>query len=224
MLNVAEDHLDWYPDLASYAADKGRIYQRVQRACVYNVADPVTEDLVREADVQEGARAIGFTLGTPGVGMMGVVDDVLCDRAFVEERADQRSGALHARRPGHAGTALRRQRARGGGARPVPLRAHRGGPRGAARLPARRPPDRPRRRRTTGSPGSTTPRPPTRTPPWRPCRPTSRWSGWPVGSPRGALRRPRHPGARAAPRGGAARPRRARWSGRRFRDTRRMFR
>ena len=86
VLNVAEDHLDWYPDLASYAADKGRIYQRVQRACVYNVADPVTEDLVREADVQEGARAIGFTLGTPGVGMMGVVDDVLCDRAFVEER------------------------------------------------------------------------------------------------------------------------------------------
>ena len=86
VLNVAEDHLDWYPDLASYAADKGRIYQRVQRACVYNVADPVTEDLVRGADVQEGARAIGFTLGTPGVGMMGVVDDVLCDRAFVEER------------------------------------------------------------------------------------------------------------------------------------------
>jgi len=86
VLNVAEDHLDWYPDLASYAADKGLIYRRVQRACVYNVADPVTEDLVREADVQEGARAIGFTLGTPGVGMMGVVDDVLCDRAFVEER------------------------------------------------------------------------------------------------------------------------------------------
>ena len=86
VLNVAEDHLDWYPDLAAYAADKGRIYERVQRACVYNVADPVTEDLVREADVQEGARAIGFTLGMPAVGMLGVVDDVLCDRAFVEER------------------------------------------------------------------------------------------------------------------------------------------
>jgi UDP-N-acetylmuramoylalanine--D-glutamate ligase len=53
---------------------------------VYNVADPVTEQLVRDADVVEGARAIGFTLGTPGVGMVGVVDDVLADRAFVEER------------------------------------------------------------------------------------------------------------------------------------------
>jgi UDP-N-acetylmuramoylalanine--D-glutamate ligase len=89
VLNVAEDHLDWYsgPDgMREYAADKGRIYQRVQSACVYNVADPVTEQLVREADVVEGARAVGFTLGTPAVGMVGLVEDVLADRAFVEER------------------------------------------------------------------------------------------------------------------------------------------
>ena len=87
VLNVAEDHLDWYADLADYAADKGRIYERVQRACVYNVSDPETERLVREADVVEGARAIGFTLGVPAVGMVGVVDDVLADRAFVDDRA-----------------------------------------------------------------------------------------------------------------------------------------
>ena len=93
VLNLAEDHLDWYggpggPEqaMADYAADKGRIYQGVERACVYNVADPATEQLVREAEVQEGARAIGFTLGTPGVGMLGLVDDVLADRAFVEDR------------------------------------------------------------------------------------------------------------------------------------------
>ncbi len=86
VLNVAEDHLDWYSSFDDYVADKSRIYERVQRACVYNVADPVTEQLVREADVQEGARAIGFTLGTPDVGMLGVVDDILADRAFIEER------------------------------------------------------------------------------------------------------------------------------------------
>jgi UDP-N-acetylmuramoylalanine--D-glutamate ligase len=92
VLNVAPDHLDWYTALdqkqpmAAYAADKGRIYERVQRACVYNVADPVTEELVREADVIEGARAIGFTLGMPSVGMLGVVEDILADRAFIEER------------------------------------------------------------------------------------------------------------------------------------------
>ncbi len=86
VLNVAEDHLDWYSSMDQYAADKGRIYQGVQRACVYNVADPVTERLVRDADVVEGARAIGFTLDTPGVGMLGVVEDYLVDRAFIEQR------------------------------------------------------------------------------------------------------------------------------------------
>jgi UDP-N-acetylmuramoylalanine--D-glutamate ligase len=86
VLNVAEDHLDWYASMGEYAADKGRIYERVQRACVYNAADPETERLVREADVMEGARAIGFTLGMPGVGMLGVVEDILADRAFIEQR------------------------------------------------------------------------------------------------------------------------------------------
>jgi UDP-N-acetylmuramoylalanine--D-glutamate ligase len=89
VLNLAEDHLDWYTGptaMADYAADKGRIYENVQRACVYNVADPETERLVREADVVEGARAIGFTLGMPSVGMVGLVEDILADRAFIEGR------------------------------------------------------------------------------------------------------------------------------------------
>ncbi|GAA1769384.1 UDP-N-acetylmuramoyl-L-alanine--D-glutamate ligase [Nocardioides hankookensis] len=86
VLNVAEDHLDWYSSMSDYAADKGRIYERVQRACVYNVADPETERLVREADVVEGARAVGFTLGMPSVGMVGLVEDILADRAFIEQR------------------------------------------------------------------------------------------------------------------------------------------
>jgi UDP-N-acetylmuramoylalanine--D-glutamate ligase len=86
VLNVAEDHVDWHGSLDEYAAAKGRIYERVSRACVYNVADPRTEQLVRDADVVEGARAVGFTLGVPSVGMLGVVDDILADRAFIEER------------------------------------------------------------------------------------------------------------------------------------------
>jgi UDP-N-acetylmuramoylalanine--D-glutamate ligase len=84
-LNVAPDHLDWHGGLAGYTADKGRVYGNTEIACVYNVADPVTEQLVRDADVVEGARAVGFTLGTPGPGMVGLVEDVLADRAFVEE-------------------------------------------------------------------------------------------------------------------------------------------
>ena len=87
VLNVAPDHLDWHGTPEAYAAAKGRIYHHVERACVYNVQDPWTERLVREADVAEGARAVGFTLGLPEPGMVGLVDDVLADRAFVEDQA-----------------------------------------------------------------------------------------------------------------------------------------
>ncbi|CAM5357715.1 UDP-N-acetylmuramoyl-L-alanine--D-glutamate ligase [Streptomyces narbonensis] len=86
VLNLAPDHLDWHGSMEAYAADKGRIYEGNQVACVYNVADKVTEDLVREADVEEGCRAIGFTLGTPGPSQLGVVEGILVDRAFVENR------------------------------------------------------------------------------------------------------------------------------------------
>jgi UDP-N-acetylmuramoylalanine--D-glutamate ligase len=86
VLNVAPDHLDWHGSLAAYAADKGRIYSGVQSACVYNVEDAETERLVRAAEVTEGAHAIGITSGIPRVGMLGVVDGALADRAFVAER------------------------------------------------------------------------------------------------------------------------------------------
>ncbi|MFB7457732.1 UDP-N-acetylmuramoyl-L-alanine--D-glutamate ligase [Streptomyces sp. NPDC056188] len=86
VLNLAPDHLDWHGSMEAYAADKGRIYEGNRVACVYNVADSATEDLVREADVEEGCRAVGFTLGTPGPSQLGVVDGILVDRAFVENR------------------------------------------------------------------------------------------------------------------------------------------
>lgn len=86
VLNLAPDHLDWHGSMAAYAADKGRIYEGNTVACVYNVADPATEKLVENADVEEGCRAIGFTLGAPGPSMLGVVDGILVDRAFVENR------------------------------------------------------------------------------------------------------------------------------------------
>ncbi|MCX4232976.1 UDP-N-acetylmuramoyl-L-alanine--D-glutamate ligase [Streptomyces sp. NPDC020707] len=89
VLNLAPDHLDWHGSMEAYAADKGRVYEGNQVACVYNVADGATEDLVRAADVEEGCRAVGFTLGTPGPSQLGVVDGILVDRAFVEDRHKQ---------------------------------------------------------------------------------------------------------------------------------------
>ncbi|MFD6436543.1 UDP-N-acetylmuramoyl-L-alanine--D-glutamate ligase [Streptomyces venezuelae] len=89
VLNLAPDHLDWHGSMEAYSADKGRIYEGNRIACVYNVADKATEDLVREADVEEGCRAIGFTLNAPAPSQLGVVDGILVDRAFVPDRQKQ---------------------------------------------------------------------------------------------------------------------------------------
>ena len=86
VLNVADDHLDWHGGFDEYAAAKGKAYARTQVACVYNVQDATTEALVEDAEVVEGCRAIGFTLGVPAPSMVGLVEDVLADRAFVKER------------------------------------------------------------------------------------------------------------------------------------------
>src|SRR4029077_15929271 len=64
VLNVAADHLDWHGDLEAYAAAKGRVSERAQVACIYNLADPRTQDLVEQAEVVDGAVAVGFTTGT----------------------------------------------------------------------------------------------------------------------------------------------------------------
>ncbi len=98
-------------------------------------------------------------------GMVGVVDDILVDRAFIAERQssaaelctidDLASPAPHVVANALAAAAL---------ARAHGISAGRGARR-AARLPARRPPDRDRRHASgMASPGSTTPRPPTPTP------------------------------------------------------------
>jgi UDP-N-acetylmuramoylalanine--D-glutamate ligase len=86
-LNLAPDHVDFFGSMDSYAWHKALVYRHAQRAAVYNVDDPVTEQMVRDADVVEGCRAVGFTLGIPAVSMLGVVDDALVDRAFIEQRS-----------------------------------------------------------------------------------------------------------------------------------------
>ncbi|WP_380168557.1 UDP-N-acetylmuramoyl-L-alanine--D-glutamate ligase [Jannaschia sp. R86511] len=85
-LNVAPDHLDWHGGLDAYRHAKGQVYERTRVACVHNLADPVTTQLVRDADVVEGCRAVGFGLGAPRAGDLGVVEDLLVDRAFIAER------------------------------------------------------------------------------------------------------------------------------------------
>ena len=87
-LNVAEDHVDWHGSYASYLADKAKVYENTQKAAIYNAEQIETERMVENADVVEGCRAIGFTTNTPAISMVGVVDGLLVDRAFIAERKD----------------------------------------------------------------------------------------------------------------------------------------
>jgi UDP-N-acetylmuramoylalanine--D-glutamate ligase len=86
IVNIARDHLDWHGGFDAYVEAKSRVYRNTATAIVYSVQDPLTEQLARKAQVQAGCRGIGVTLGIPDVGMLGVVDGVIVDRAFVPER------------------------------------------------------------------------------------------------------------------------------------------
>ncbi|MDX2377170.1 UDP-N-acetylmuramoyl-L-alanine--D-glutamate ligase [Microbacterium sp. LRZ72] len=90
-LNLADDHLEWHGSAAEYRRAKAGVYRNTRVACVYNKADAATREMVEDAEVIEGARAIGFDLGVPGPSDLGLVEGILVDRAFLAER---RSSAL----------------------------------------------------------------------------------------------------------------------------------
>lgn len=85
-LNIADDHLDWHGSARRYRTAKARVYEHTQVACVYNRADVATLQMVEEAEVVEGARAISFGLDSPGPSDLGIVDGILIDRAFHDDR------------------------------------------------------------------------------------------------------------------------------------------
>lgn len=85
-LNLAEDHYDWHGGPEAYAAAKGRVYANTRVACVYNLFDDATRTMVEQAEVDEGCRAIGFGAAAPGPSDVGVVDEFVVDRAFLDDR------------------------------------------------------------------------------------------------------------------------------------------
>lgn len=88
VLNLADDHIDWHGSFEAYSDAKAKIYENTRVACVYNLSDLATEKMVENADVIEGARAIGFGTGLPARSQVGFVEDILCDRAFLDDRGN----------------------------------------------------------------------------------------------------------------------------------------
>ena len=79
VLNIAEDHLDWHSTMAEYTADKARVLNG--RVAVVGMDDS------RAAALLETAAApvrVGFRLGEPAGGELGVRDGQLVDRAFAD--------------------------------------------------------------------------------------------------------------------------------------------
>ncbi|MGW0067965.1 UDP-N-acetylmuramoyl-L-alanine--D-glutamate ligase [Streptosporangium sandarakinum] len=83
VLNVAPDHLDWHGSLEAYARDKGRIFERA--GTVVCNADDEWPARLAEPYAGGAARVVGFTLDVPRPGQVGVVEDLLVDRAFTAD-------------------------------------------------------------------------------------------------------------------------------------------
>jgi UDP-N-acetylmuramoylalanine--D-glutamate ligase len=75
LLNLAPDHLDWHGSFEAYARAKTAIWRG--GVAIGNADDDVVARLMTER-----ARAVGFTLGVPGHGQLGIVNGRLTSNAF----------------------------------------------------------------------------------------------------------------------------------------------
>ncbi len=82
VLNIAEDHLDWHGSFAAYAAAKARALDG--RVAVVGLDDAPAAALLPDA---AAPVKVGFRLGEPGPGELGVRDGMLVDRAFADDLA-----------------------------------------------------------------------------------------------------------------------------------------
>lgn len=88
-LNIAEDHYDWHDGAENYFKAKAKIYSGTQVAIIFNEQDKRTFEAAQQAEVEEGCRGISFSLFSPQKSAVGYVEDVLVDRAFLENRAEE---------------------------------------------------------------------------------------------------------------------------------------
>ena len=86
ILNIAQDHLDWHGSFDAYASDKISILDSSNTA-ILNANDG---EVVSRSNHWLG-RKVFFSLETPGPGEIGVVEELLVDRAFV---ADAQEAAM----------------------------------------------------------------------------------------------------------------------------------
>ncbi|MCW2664356.1 MAG: UDP-N-acetylmuramoylalanine--D-glutamate ligase [Mycobacterium sp.] len=82
VLNIAEDHLDWHSTMAEYIAAKARVLGG--RVAVVGLDDSRAAALL---DTAAAPVRVGFRVGAPAAGELGVRDGLLVDRAFADDLA-----------------------------------------------------------------------------------------------------------------------------------------
>ena len=80
ILNIAHDHLDWHGSFESYAQAKVSILSHSQVA-ILNAQDG---EVVQRCNNWKG-RKVFYSLETPSPGEIGLVEELLVDRAFVSD-------------------------------------------------------------------------------------------------------------------------------------------
>jgi len=83
ILNIAEDHIDWHGSFDAYANAKMRLVESAAVA-ILNAQDP---EIVTRSTAFTG-RKIFYSLDTPASGELGLVEDLLVDRAFGESPSE----------------------------------------------------------------------------------------------------------------------------------------
>ncbi|MEI7476615.1 MAG: UDP-N-acetylmuramoyl-L-alanine--D-glutamate ligase [Actinomycetes bacterium] len=86
LLNIADDHTDWHGDFEEYARTKISLLDSSSTG-ILNADDA---EVVKRSVHWKG-RKVFFTLDTPSPGEIGVVEELLVDRAFV---ADPQEAAM----------------------------------------------------------------------------------------------------------------------------------
>jgi UDP-N-acetylmuramoylalanine--D-glutamate ligase len=80
LLNIAPDHIDWHGSFEEYANSKLKLLE-ASRTAIINGQD--SESVLRSSSWS--GRKVFYFLDTPGPGEIGLVENLLVDRAFVED-------------------------------------------------------------------------------------------------------------------------------------------
>ena len=83
ILNIAQDHIDWHGSFENYAAAKFKIANKAGKVILNSHDDEIVK---RSRNVSQDV--IWFSLETPALHQIGLVENLIVDRAFISNEAE----------------------------------------------------------------------------------------------------------------------------------------